>query len=86
LAKAKFDGDLATALRGVAVANQVLITMSKLTGAIDEGVRLNVTLAPEVSIGLLQCLMPFPQAAEAVRLFLSDMVGRQPLLIDGRAS
>ena len=86
LLAAEKDGDIQTALRGVATANQCLITMSKLTGAIDDSVHLNILVSPaliELQTAIMEALSPYAEAKAAVVRRLAHLSDAPRLAIEG---
>jgi len=83
LAAAERSGDLRTALIGVREAARCLELQGKLTGQIDDSVRLNVLVAPamaQLQQAVLAALAPFPLARQAVVAALAGIDAGPPMI------
>ncbi len=81
LQKAETAGDLKTALVGVREAARCLELVAKLTGQIDESVKLNIAFAPamlELQTIVITALAAFPEARLAVAQALGSLSGSSP--------
>ena len=69
LGKAEAAGDLRTALAGIREARECIETLAKLTGQIDAGTTVNVSVEAQilpVQVAILAALVPYPEARAAV--------------------